>query len=141
MVRFHVSYDLFDILTLKNRIEYHFNNYEDGKYNSYLIYQDIIYNPPDNTYNFSFRYELFHAEKARVYAYENHALYPFAAGGWPRKRIRTYFVGRIKPIDKIQISGKIGFTFYDDKNEIGTGLETIKNNWHSDAKLQIILTI
>lgn len=141
MVRFHVSYDLFDILTLKNRIEYHFNNYEDGKYNSYLIYQDIIYNPPNNIYNFSFRYELFNAEKGNVYAYENDVLYTFAVGGLSGKGIRTYLVGKIKPIDKLQISGKIGFTFYDDKNEIGTGLEIIKGNCRSDAKLQFIWNI
>ena len=45
---------------------------------------------------------------------------------------------KIKIFNQLQISGKIGFTFYDDKHTIGSGLETIENNWHGDGKLQII---
>ena len=108
------------------------------KYNSYLIYHDILYNPPDKTYDFAFRYELFNAEKGSVYAYENDVLYAFAVGGLSGKGVRTYWVGKVKLLNQIQFSGKIGFTFYDDKNEIGSGLETIQNNWRSDGKLQIV---
>ncbi len=141
MLRFHISYNLFDKLTLKNRIEYHFNTHEDGRNSTYLIYQDIIYNPPEKAYNLSFRYELFNAEKGSVYAYESDVLYAFAVGGLSGKGIRTYLVGKIKLIEKIQISGKIGFTFYDDRNEIGSGLETINGSWRGDAKLQIVWNI
>ena len=108
------------------------------KYNSYLIYQDVLYNPPDKTYNIAFRYELFNAEKGSVYAYENDVLYAFAVGGLSGKGIRTYLVGKVMMMDQIQLSGKIGFTFYDDKDEIGSGLETIKNDWRSDGKLQVV---
>lgn len=138
MIRFHISLDLSKSFTVKNRIEYHYNNHEDGKYNSYLVYQDVIYNPPNKTYNFSFRYELFKAEKGSVYAYENDVLYAFAVGGLSGKGIRTYLVGKIKLFKQLQISGKIGLTFYDDKHTIGSGLETIENNWRGDGKLQII---
>lgn len=141
MLRFHISYNLYDKLTLKNRIEYHFNNHEDGINNSFLIYQDIIYNPPEKTYNLSFRYELFNTERGSVYAYENDVLYAFAVGGLSGKGIRTYLVGKIKLIDKIQISGKIGFTLYDDRDEIGSGLEAINGSWRGDAKLQIVWNI
>ncbi|MBR6774508.1 MAG: helix-hairpin-helix domain-containing protein, partial [Bacteroidales bacterium] len=76
-----------------------------------------------------------------VYAYESDVLYAFAVGGLSGKGIRTYLVGKIKLINKIQISGKIGFTFYDDRNEIGSGLETINGSWRGDAKLQIVWNI
>ena len=138
MLRFHVTYNITEDICLKNRVEYHFNYQEDEKYNSYLIYQDILYNPPDKTYDFAFRYELFNAEKGSVYAYENDVLYAFAVGGLSGKGVRTYLVGKVKLLNQIQFSGKIGFTFYDDKNEIGSGLETIQNNWRSDGKLQIV---
>ena len=141
MLRFHATYNLSEAIALKNRIEYHFNHNDDGTNNSYLIYQDIIYNPMDKPYNIAFRYELFNAEKGSVYAYENDVLYAFAVGGLSGKGIRTYLVGKIKTYDNIQISGKIGLTFYDNKNVIGSGLESIDSNWNGDGKLQIIWSI
>lgn len=137
MIRFHAAYKITDDITLKNRVEYHFNTNEDGKYNAYLIYQDILYNPNDKHYNIAFRYEIFNAEEGSVYAYENDVLYAFAVGGLSGKGIRSYLVGKIKVLERIQISGKIGLTIYDNKTEIGSGLETIYNNWRCDCKLQL----
>ncbi len=138
MIRFHIAFQITDDLTLKNRVEYHFNKYENDKSKSYLIYQDILYNPIGRAYSIAFRYELFNAENGSVYAYENDVLYAFAVGGLSGKGIRTYLVAKLKFPSLIQISGKIGFTFYDDKHEIGSGLETIYDNWKSDAKLQLV---
>ncbi|MBO5854527.1 MAG: helix-hairpin-helix domain-containing protein [Bacteroidales bacterium] len=138
MIRLHASYQINDDICLKNRIEYHFNYQEDEKYNSYLIYQDIIFDPPEKTYNIAFRYELFNAEKGSVYAYENDVLYAFAVGGLSGKGIRTYLVGKIKFTKQLQFSGKIGLTFFENKNVIGSGLETIENNWRRDGKLQLV---
>lgn len=138
MIRFHISYNIMNNITLKNRVEYHFNKYEDGTYKSYLIYQDLIYNPEGKTYNLAFRYELFNAEKGSVYAYENDVLYAFAVNSLSDKGIRTYLVGKIKLWEQLQLSGKIGFTFYHDKEGIGSGLETIEHNWRGDGKLQMI---
>ena len=138
MLRLHASYKLTDKFTLKNRIEYHFQQTEDNTYNSYLIYQDIFYNPIDRPYSCAFRYEVFNAEKGSVYAYENDVLYAFAVTGLSGKGIRTYLVGKVKFFEQIQISAKAGFTFYDDKNVISSGLEEINNSWKGDAKLQIV---
>lgn len=141
MLRFNATYSLSDNIILKNRVEYHLNHSGDETNNSYLIYQDIIYNPKEMPYNISFRYELFNAEKGSVYAYENDVLYAFAVGSLSGKGIRTYLVGKITAHDNILISGKIGFTFYDNKNIIGSGLEAIDSNWNGDGKLQIIWSI
>ena len=138
MLRFHASYNLSDDITLKNRVEYHFNSSDDETNNSYLIYQDIIYNPKEKSYNIAFRYELFNAEKGSVYAYENDVLYAFAVGGLSGKGIRTYLVGKVNAFNHIQISGKVGFTFYDNKTVIGSGLEAIENHWRGDGKIQIV---
>ena len=80
----------------------------------------------------------FNAEKGNVYAYENDVLYAFAVGGLSGKGIRTYLVGKIKFMKQIQFSGKIGITFYENKNVIGNGLESIENNWRGDGKLQLV---
>lgn len=137
MIRFHATYNLSDNIVLKNRIEYHFNKYENAKHHSYLMYQDIIYNS-HRKYSIAFRYELFNAEKGSVYAYENDVLYTFSINSLSDKGIRTYIVGKIKIWEQLQLSGKIGFTFYDNKSKIGSGLETIEGNCKSDGKLQII---
>lgn len=141
MLRLHASYNLSDAITLKNRVEYHFNNSNNETNHSYLIYQDILYNPKEKPYNIAFRYELFNAENGNVYAYENDVLYAFAVGGLSGKGIRTYLVGKVKLYDTIQISGKIGLTFYDNKTAIGSGLETIEGIWKGDGKIQIIWSI
>lgn len=138
MIRFHAAYQISNYITLKNRLEYHFNKDDDISYNSYLLYQDIIFAPIDKEYNLAFRYELFNAEEGSVYAYESDVLYAFSVGGLSGKGIRTYIVGKLKILRQIQISSKIGFTFHENKNEIGSGLETIYNNWKGDAKLQVI---
>lgn len=138
MIRFHSAFQITSYITLKNRVEYHFNNDENGDYNSYLIYHDIIYNNTESQYSIAFRYEVFNAEKGSVYAYENDVLYAFAVGGLSGKGIRSYITGKIKILGNINISGKIGVTSYDNKREIGSGLETISNNWRCDCKLQII---
>ena len=138
MFRVHASYQITEEISLKNRAEYHFNRYEDGEYNSYLIYQDVLFAPPEKTYNIAFRYELFNAEKGSVYAYENDVLYAFAVGGLSGKGVRTYLVGKLELLNQIQFSGKIGFTFYDDRDEIGSGLERIESSCKSDGKLQIV---
>ena len=138
IIRFHIAYQIAEGLNFKNRVEYHFNYKELEKNNSFLIYQDIIYAPPNKTYSLAFRYELFNAEQGSVYAYENDVLYAFGVGSLSGKGIRTYLVGKVKIIEQVQFSGKIGFTFYEDKDEIGSGLETIENDWRADGKLQIV---
>ena len=64
--------------------------------------------------------------------------YAFAAGGLSGEGIRTYLVGKIKLKERLQLSAKIGMTFYNDRNQIGSGLETIENDKRADGKLQII---
>lgn len=141
MIRFHASYCIGKNIILKNRAEFHFFNEEEEKSKSYLIYQDIIYNSDNEIFNLAFRYELFNAEKGSVYAYENDVLYAFAVGGLSNKGKRIYLVGKLKLWDRFQISGKIACTFYDNVNEIGSGLELIEDNKKIDAKLQLIVSI
>ena len=136
-IRFHVSYNIMNNITLKNRVEYHFNKYEDDQHHSYLMYQDIIYNSP-KAYSIAFRYELFNAEKGSVYTYENDILYSFGLNSLSDKGVRTYLVGKVKLWEQLQLSCKIGFTFYHDKDKISSGLETIEGNCKGDGKLQII---
>lgn len=142
MVRFHLTYPINEMIVLKNRVEYHLHHTEEEeKTNAFLIYQDIIYNSKNEVFSIAFRYELFDAEKGSVYTYENDVLYAFAISSLSHKGMKAYLLGKINLFNKLQISGKIGFTIYDNIDEIGSGLETIEGNWRADGKIQIIWKI
>lgn len=142
MLRFHVAYPVGENFIFKNRVEYHWNNVEQkGVTNSYLIYQDIIYNSDNQPINVAFRYALFDSPSGAVYAYENDILNAFSIGGLYHKGMRIYLLAKVKLWKKVAINAKIGCTVYSDINEIGSGLELIEGNTKTDAKLQIIMKI
>ena len=131
MVRFHVTYPVSNGLLLKNRVEYHTNN-------SYLVYQDILYNPDNHPFSIAFRYALFDSPRGAVYAYENDILNAFSIGGLYHKGMRIYLLGKVKLRYGIAVNAKIGCTIYSDVNEIGSGLERIEGNVKTDGKLQLV---
>ena len=142
MLRFHVTFPIGNNFILKNRVEYHINNVENkGVTNSYLIYQDILYNPENQPFNVAFRYALFDSPTGAVYAYENDVLNAFAIGGFYHKGMRFYFVAKAKFFKKMSVNAKIGCTIYNNINEISSGLERIEGNSKTDAKLQIIMKL
>lgn len=142
MLRFHITYPIGEAFTLKNRVEFHLNDVEQkGVVKSYLIYQDVIYNPDDKPYSIAFRYALFNSPSGAVYAYENDVLNAFAIGALYHKGMRIYLVGKAKLFKKLSVNAKIGCTVYSDRDEIGSGLELIKGNVKSEAKLQMVLSL
>jgi len=142
MLRFHITYPAGETITLKNRVEFHINNTDyQSKTNSYLIYQDVVYQPETKPFSFSFRYAVFDSPNGSVYAYENDVLYSFSIGSLNHKGMRMYLVGKLKIAKIISINAKIGCTIYSDINEIGSGLELIEGNVKTDGKLQFVLKL
>ena len=139
MLRFHISYPVGNDFIFKNRVEYHVNDVEQkGKTVSYLIYQDILYNPENKPFSLAFRYALFDSPSGFVYAYENDILNAFSIGGLNHKGTRIYLLGKVKVRKKLAINAKIGCTIYSDVNETGSGLEKIEGNVKTDGKLQFV---
>ncbi|MBQ2188929.1 MAG: hypothetical protein II401_10305 [Bacteroidales bacterium] len=138
-LRFHIAYHIGYNFTLKNRVEYNINNtgYETGV-SSYLIYQDILYNPENQPFSFAFRYALFDSPSGAVYAYENDVLNSFSIGSFYHKGMRIYLLGKVKLRWGLSVNAKIGSTIYSDVNEIGSGLERIEGNVKTDGKLQLV---
>ena len=127
--RFHVTYPVGNDFILKNRVEYS---------GSYLIYQDIMYNPENKPYSIAFRYALFDSQNGPVYAYENDVLNAFAISSFYHKGMRIYLLGKVKLRWGFAINTKIGYTIYSDVNEIGSGLEKIEGNVKTEGKLQLV---
>ena len=105
---------------------------------SYLIYQDILYNPETCPYSFAFRYALFDSPNGAIYAYENDVVNSFSIGSFYHKGMRIYLLGKVKLRWGLAINAKIGCTIYSDVNEIGSGLEKIEGNVKTDGKLQLV---
>ena len=142
MLRFHVTYPIGENFILKNRVEYHRNQVEQqSAVASYLIYQDILYNPNNQPFSFAFRYALFDSPSGAVYAYENDILNAFSIGGLYHKGMRIYLLAKMKLWKKVAINAKVGCTIYSDINEIGSGLELIEGSTKTDAKVQIIMKL
>lgn len=142
MLRFHITYPVGDVLILKNRVEYHIGDeVSKDRYNCYLIYQDVLYNPEDKPFSIALRYALFDSPVGAVYAYENDVLNAFAIGSFYHKGMRIYLLGKVKLRKKLDINAKIGCTVYSDVDEIGSGLELIKGNVKTDGKIQLVLKL
>lgn len=142
MLRFHVTFPAGKSVTLKNRVEYHVNNTDNqSNTNSYLIYQDVIFQPDTKPFSFAFRYALFDSQDGSVYAYENDVLYSFSISSLYHKGMRIYLLGKVKIAGRLSVNAKIGCTVYSDINEISSGLELIEGNVKADGKLQMILKL
>ena len=137
-LRFHVTYPVGNNFILKNRVEFCKNLDKSKNGTSYLIYQDVLYNPENQLFSFAFRYALFDSPNGAVYAYENDILNSFAIGSFYHKGLRIYLLGKVKLRWGVAINAKIGCTYYTDVNEIGSGLELIEGNLKTDGKLQLV---
>ena len=137
-LRFHITYPVGNDFLLKNRVELNTNKDVPKNSTSYLIYQDILYNPESQPFSFAFRYALFDSPNGAVYAYENDVLNSFSIGSFYHKGMRIYLLGKIKLRCRLAINAKIGCTVYSDVNEIGSGLEKIEGNVKTEGKFQLI---
>lgn len=137
-MRFHITHPVSNGVILKNRVEFSKNRDAQKIGTSYLIYQDILYNPENRPYSIAFRYALFDSPNGAVYAYENDILNAFSIGGLYHKGLRIYLLGKVKLRYGISVNAKIGCTIYNDVNEIGSGLEKIDGNVKTDGKIQIV---
>ena len=137
-LRFHITYPIGNDFILKNRVEFSTNKDVSKNGTSYLIYQDILYNPETCPYSFAFRYALFDSPNGAVYAYENDVLNSFSIGSFYHKGMRIYLLGKVKLRCGLAINAKIGCTIYSDVNEISSGLELIEGNVKTEGKVQLV---
>lgn len=107
-----------------------------------IIYVDTRYLPMGKPYKLSARLQYFHTTfDTRIYAYEND-LHP--GNTIPQvngKGVRVYLTGSYKMRNGITASFKIARTMYSDREEIGSGNETIFSSHKTQAGLQLQLQL
>lgn len=124
-------------LKFKSRVQYSDFNLNGTRTDGYAFIQDAVYSIDDWT--FSGRMALFDTEgnENRQYAYERDVLYAFSIPAYSGRGIRNYLLLQYRMSRKIDIWARVARTTFYDRNEIGTGLETIEGDKRTEVKLQV----
>jgi DNA uptake protein ComE-like DNA-binding protein len=138
--RYQVDWIFNDNLQFRNRIEMMKSSGENRKSSyGYFVSQDIKYKSQKSPVSFSFRYALFDTDSydVRIYAYEDDVIFSTSAPGLDGQGIRCYLLADYGPFQWLDLCLRYSFTFYSDRNVIGTGLEMINGNIKSELKIQM----
>lgn len=124
-------------LSLKSRVQFSQFEITDEKNDGYAFIQDAVYSW--GKFVFSGRIALFDTEGAnnRQYAYERDVLYSFSIPAYSGQGIRNYLLVQYKLNRQVDIWARIARSTFYDRDEVGTGLETIEGNQRTDVKFQI----
>jgi len=138
--RINISYSLGKSIKLKNRIEY--SRYKRGDREveqGFMIYQDVIYKALSFPVSFSARLAYFDTEtyNARIYAYESDVLYGYSFPAYYNRGMKAYLVLRYSIHRNIDAWFRVSNLFWSDREEIGSGLETISGKSRTDIKVQV----
>lgn len=141
-LRFNISYQVSQNLSLKNRIEY--INYTIGdnyNHNGFLIYQDVSYQIEKTPLRFSVRYALFDTDTydERLYAYESDVLYAFSIPAYYYKGSRFYLMMKYDVNRNIDLWLRYAVSYYNNKKIISSGLDEIQGSSKSEIKVQLMI--
>ncbi|GHT72922.1 hypothetical protein FACS189456_2670 [Bacteroidia bacterium] len=144
MLRYNISYRLFDGLNAQSRAEGSLykagtTNYEYG----IMAFQDIKYTFRQPQVNLSVRYALFNTESydTRFYAYENDVLNAFSVPAYYGNGSRWYFNVQYSPLERVDIWLRLAQTHYFDRSQIGSGLTLIDAPHQTEFKVQVKIKI
>jgi len=137
--RYHISYSASTEWKIKSRIEISRYNVTDQENNwGYMVYQDIQYKPENLPLTFTARFAVFEtsAYETRIYAYEPDILYGFSVPAYYGQGTRLVLVIKYSILDNLDCWFRIANTYYNDQQDLGTGLDAIEGNNRTDIKLQ-----
>lgn len=138
--RYHISYKIAETLLLSNRIEITECKLQHSGYkNGYLAYQDVQYRPESWPMTIYLRYSLFDIDdfNARIYTYENDALYSYSLPFFNNQGSRFYVMTKLTIKRYLDLWLRYLQTYYTDVSEIGSGWNEIEGNKKSEIKVQV----
>ncbi len=142
-IRTQIDYIVNTNLKIQCRVEKSFYNSKSTTSTGLLAYCNLKYSIPKPELSFYIRYGVFDTDdyNARIYAYENDVLYNFSIPSFQDKGSRAYLLSKLKLRDNITLWIKLAQTWYSNKKEIGSGLQTINRNTKTNLKIQLQIKI
>ena len=109
----------------------------------YLIYQEAQVKLLKWLENITLRFGLFDIPDyaSRIYVYEPEVLYGYSIPAFQGKGMRTCIVLKIRISRKFDIWMRGGLTRYNDRNEVGTGLDLTKGNIRGELTGQLLIRL
>ena len=139
-LRFDITYGVTKALKLRSRIEVaRFHQPSKGYKGGYMTYQDIIYKPMDSRLSITSRFCMFDTDDydSRIYMYESDVLYYFYIPAVYHRGLRNYLLLKYRVNRNIDLWTKLGQTYYTNRDEIGSGLNTNEGPTRTDFKVQL----
>ncbi|MFY0593884.1 hypothetical protein [Roseivirga sp.] len=127
----------FGFLSLKSRIQYSEYNFQAQQTNGIALIQDAVFKT--RIFTISGRVAIFDTEGSEnsQYVYERDVLYAFSIPAYSGNGVRNYILVHSRLSRKIDLWTRFSRTTFYDREEIGTGLETIDGQKRSDFKVQV----
>ena len=138
-LRLQLEWEVYRVLTLRNRVEWTHAGGRTGEQNGYLAAQDVLIKPIGSRWSATMRYAIFRTDDyaSRIYMFENDLLYTFAFRPYYHHGQRAYINLRYRPWPKLTLEGRYEVYHLENQDDIGTGLERIDGPMRSGVKFQM----
>jgi hypothetical protein len=139
--RMQVSYKISPRFTMRTRTELvWFDRKGNAAEEGFLIYADIFYKTLRRPFSANMRLQYFQTDgyNSRLYAYESDVLYYFSIPVFYDKGYKYYLNVNYDLTRQLSIWVKWAQTIYSDKTSVGSGLDEIKGNRKSEARIEML---
>lgn len=139
-LRYQLGYVLQDNLLLKTTLDLTWVHPEGVSVSKgFMLVQNLSYAIPSFPVRIDIHYALFDTDgyASRLTSYERGVLYSLSMPGFYGQGVRFALNVRYDINEHLMLITKYGQTKYNDRDEIGTGLEMIKGNKKADVNIQL----
>ncbi|MDZ7876546.1 MAG: helix-hairpin-helix domain-containing protein [Saprospiraceae bacterium] len=138
-IRLHYNHKISKNLELRNRIEWSMYNNQTDKSAGFMIYQDLIYRFKKYPLSITSRFALFDTKdyNSAIYAYENDVFHSFTVLPYYFRGSRFYLNLSYPILKNGYLDLRFARTYLANKEQIGSGLETIDGRRRTDIKCQL----
>jgi len=138
-LRYNQTYNVSEQIELENRFQWAFYQKAGRRENGFMLYQDLRYRFPEFPLQLDTRIALYRTDsyQARVYAYEHDVLYAFSVPAYYGRGMRTYLLLKYEALENLHFWLKIGQTYFANRQEIGTGMNTIEGARKTNLRFQL----
>jgi hypothetical protein len=135
------DYPVSDRIKMKTRAQFSTYDFEHASSKGMTILQDISVNL--GKLNLSGRYAIFDTEDYdnRQYVYERDVWLAYSLPAYDGKGVRSYVVVEYGFTKKFTVWIRYARTRYTDRDEIGSGADTISSNERNDIRIQMRIKI